>query len=96
MMDAPALLLALTGLGIVLRYRQVILLFMGVEILVASAAWLALLAIDQHAGHPRAAIFVVFAIAVGAAEAAIGLAIVVRLAHRHGTTEVSAFTTLKD
>lgn len=95
MIELPALLLALIGLGIVLRYRQAVLLFMGVEILIASSTWVAITAIDSHHGV-RPAIFIVFAVAVAAAEAAVGLSIVLRLAHRHGTTEISSFTTLKD
>lgn len=92
----PALFLALIGFLVIIRYRQAILLFMGVEILLASGNWIALLAIDHEAITTHAAIFILFSIAVAAAEATIGLSIVLRLAERHRTTEIRAFESLKD
>ncbi|MCY0865250.1 MAG: NADH-quinone oxidoreductase subunit K [Sulfobacillus sp.] len=95
MMYLPPVLLALTGFVVMIRMRQAILLFMGAEIFLSAANWGALLAVQQG-GAARPAIMLLFSIPVAAAEATIGLSVVLRLARRYRTTEVRAFETLKD
>jgi NADH:ubiquinone oxidoreductase subunit K len=92
----PALILALFGLGVVIKNRQAVLMFMGVEILLAAANWTVLLAVDQHLINQHVAVFVLFGIVVAAAEATIGLSIVMRLAKRHKTIDVGRFSQLGD
>lgn len=92
----PAVILALIGLGIIIKNRQAVLMFMGVEILLAAGNWTALLAADQHLISQHVAVFVLFSIVVAAAEATIGLSIVLRLAQRHQTIDVTRFSTLRD
>ncbi len=96
MIYAPALALACIGFLVMIRHRQALLLFMGVEILLAAGNWVALLAVDQRLLSQHVAVFILFSIVVAAAEATLGLSIVLRLAHRHRTIDVRAFTSLRD
>ncbi|AUW93133.1 MAG: NADH-quinone oxidoreductase subunit K [Sulfobacillus thermosulfidooxidans] len=93
---APAMVLAVVGFLIILRHRQAVLLFMGVELLITAANWMALLAMTTNPSGPHTAIVVVFSIALAAAEATMGLSLVLRFAHRHRTTDVRAFEALND
>ncbi|PSR25597.1 MAG: NADH-ubiquinone oxidoreductase subunit 4L [Sulfobacillus thermosulfidooxidans] len=96
MIYLPALMLALVGLLVMIRRRQAILLFMGAEMILAAGNWIALLAVTPRISSVHIAIILVFSLAVAAAEATVGLSIVLRLAHRYQTTDVGAFESLKD
>lgn len=96
MIYLPPLFLAFIGFLVLVRFRQAVLVFMGVEIMMAAANWVTLATVDYFHPGARSAVLLLFGIAVAAAEATVGLAIVLRLAQRHRTTEVSAFDTLQD
>jgi NADH-quinone oxidoreductase subunit K len=88
--------LALFGLGVVgvfLR-RNVITVFMCIELML-NAVNLAFVAFSRMLGTLDGQILVFFVMTVAAAEAAVGLAIVIAL-HRHkDTLDVDAFSAMK-
>jgi NADH-quinone oxidoreductase subunit K len=88
--------LALFGLGVVgvfLR-RNVITVFMCIELML-NAVNLAFVAFSRMLGTLDGQILVFFVMTVAAAEAAVGLAIVIAL-HRHkDTLDVGAFSAMK-
>jgi NADH-quinone oxidoreductase subunit K len=89
-----AILLVLGVFGIFLNRKNVIVILMSVELIllavnlnfVAFSAWL-----DDLTGQ----IFAMFVLTVAAAEAAIGLAIVVIYFRNRGSIEVEGISTLK-
>jgi len=87
------LLFAVGALGFFLR-RNLITLFMCVELML-NAVNLAFIAFSRSLGTFDGQVLVFFVMTVAAAEAAVGLAIVIAL-HRHkDTLDVDAFTLLK-
>jgi len=102
-MDQPAfvhqavllslLLFALGTLGVFLR-RNVITVLMSIELML-NGANLAFVAFSRSAGTLDGQVLVFFVMVVAAAEAAVGLAIVIAL-HRHkDSLDVDAFNLLK-
>ncbi len=88
-----ALLFALGLLGVFLR-RNVITVLMSVELML-NAVNLAFLAFSRAWGTLDGQVLVFFVLTVAAAEAAVGLAIVIAL-HRHrDTLDVDAFNLMK-
>jgi NADH-quinone oxidoreductase subunit K len=86
-------LFALGTLGVFLR-RNVITVLMCVELML-NGVNLAFVAFSRSAGTLDAQVLVFFVIVVAAAEAAVGLAIVIAL-HRHrDTLDVDAFNLMK-
>jgi NADH-quinone oxidoreductase subunit K len=85
------------GLAGALTRRSAILVLAGVELML-NAANLNFLAFWRFGAHPQALagfIFVLFSIAVAAAEAAVGLALIVAV-HRHArTSDVTQITEMK-
>jgi NADH:ubiquinone oxidoreductase subunit K len=85
------------GLAIVLTRRNAILVLIGVELML-NAANLNLIAFWRFGSHPEALtgmMFAIFSIAVAAAEAAVGLGLVIAY-HRHSkTTDLDAMTRMK-
>jgi len=79
-------------LGVLTR-RSLIIILMSIEIMMAAAN-LALVAAGTYVGNLHGQIFVLFSIAVAAAEAAIGLAIVVIIYKNKGTENVDYFNIL--
>jgi NADH-quinone oxidoreductase subunit K len=94
----PALLLslglfALGVLGVFLR-RNVITIFMCIELML-NAVNLAFIAVSRALGTLDGQVLVFFVMTVAAAEAAVGLAIVIAL-QRHGDTlDVDSFDLMK-
>jgi NADH-quinone oxidoreductase subunit K len=94
----PALLLSLLlfgigTLGVFLR-RNVITVLMCIELML-NGANLAFVAFSRAAGTLDGQVLVFFVMVVAAAEAAVGLAIVIAL-HRHkDTLDLDAFNTMK-
>ena len=85
------------GLLAVLSRRTAIFILIGIELMLAAANinfiafWRML-----PEGHDDAGVmFVIFAIAVAAAEAAVGLALVIAVFRHHRTTEVNDLDHLK-
>jgi NADH-quinone oxidoreductase subunit K len=88
-----ALLFAVGALGVFLR-RNLITVFMCVELML-NAVNLAFVAFSRALGSIDGQVLVFFVMTVAAAEAAVGLAIVIAL-HRHkDTLDVDAFSLLK-
>jgi NADH-quinone oxidoreductase subunit K len=86
-------LFALGTLGVFLR-RNVITVLMSIELML-NGANLAFVAFSRAAGTLDGQVLVFFVMVVAAAEAAVGLAIVIAL-HRHkDTLDVDAFSVMK-
>lgn len=82
------------GLVGVLVRRNAIVLLMSVEILLNSAN-LAFIAFSKYRGDLHGHVFAFFVIAVAAAEAAVGLAIVLNIFRHFKSISVDEVTTLK-
>ena len=83
-------LLFAIGLGGALTRRNSILVLIGIELML-NAANLNLVAFWRFGPHPEAMagmIFVLFSIAVAAAEAAVGLALILAVYRHTGTTDL--------
>ena len=88
-----AALFVVGALGVFLR-RNVITVFMSIELML-NAVNLAFVAFSRSWGALDGQVLVFFVLTVAAAEAAVGLAIVIAL-HRHkDTLDVDAFSLLK-
>lgn len=79
--------------GVLLR-RNLIIIFMSIELMLNSVN-LAFVAISKYLHHLDGQIFVFFIITVAAAEAAVGLAIVVALYRHKQTTHIDELNLLK-
>lgn len=91
-----ALLFAIGFAGAVTR-RNAILVLIGVELML-NAANLNFVAFWRHGPNPEAltgVMFVVFAIAVAAAEAAVGLALVIAIFRHYRSANVDEVESLK-
>lgn len=94
----PALILslvlfALGALGVFLR-RNVITVFMCVELML-NAVNLAFIAFSRSLGTLDGQVLVFFVLTVAAAEAAVGLAIIIALQRGQDTLDLDAFNLLK-
>lgn len=81
------------GLAGALTRRNAILVLVGIELML-NAANLNFVAFWRFGPHPEAlagAIFVLFSIAVGAAEAAVGLALILAVYRHTKSTDISQF-----
>ena len=88
-----AFLFALGAVGVLLR-RGAISILMCVELML-NAGNLAFITFARAAGGPEAQIYVFFIMTLAAAEAAVGLAIVIALFRLRGTTDVDEINLLK-
>jgi NADH:ubiquinone oxidoreductase subunit K len=91
-----ALLFAVGLTGALLR-RNAIIILIGVELML-NAANLNFIAFWRFGAHPEAAtgvLFVLFSLGVAAAEAAVGLALIIAVYRHFKTTEVNRVDTLK-
>lgn len=88
-----AVLFGIGALGVVLR-RNAIVLLMCVEVML-NAVNLAFVAIADHLDSSEGLFYVIFVMAVAAAEAAVGLAIVVNLYRYRDTLHADEIDTLK-
>lgn len=88
-----AVLFTIGVAGVLLR-RNLIVVFMSIE-LIFNSVNLALVAISKYMHHPDGQIFVFFIITVAAAEAAVGLAIVIALFRHKQTTNIDEISILK-
>jgi NADH:ubiquinone oxidoreductase subunit K len=85
------------GLLAVLSRRTAIFILLGIELMLAAANinfiafWRMMPQEQDHSG----VMFVIFAIAVAAAEAAVGLALVIAVFRHYRTTEVNELDRLK-
>jgi NADH-quinone oxidoreductase subunit K len=87
-----AVLFSIGVAGVVVR-RNAIILFMCIELML-NAVNLAFVAVSPYAGI-EGQIFVFFVIAVAAAEAAVGLSIVISIFRHRETVDVKNFSLLR-
>ncbi|WP_198370781.1 NADH-quinone oxidoreductase subunit NuoK [Roseomonas rosulenta] len=93
-LTVSAILLVLGIFGIFLNRKNVIVILMSVE-LILLAVNLNLVAFSAALGDLTGQVFTMFILTVAAAEAAIGLAIVVIYFRNRGTIEVEDISTLR-
>ena len=91
---ALGLVLFAIGLGGVLVKRNAIIVFMSIELML-NAANLTFLAFARQSGNLSGHAIAFFVIAVAAAEAAVGLAIVIAMFRLRESLDPDAFTSLK-
>ena len=92
-----AALIFAIGLAIALTRRVAILVLIGIELML-NAANLNLIAFWRFGPHPEALtgmMFAIFSIAVAAAEAAVGLGLVIAYYRHRKTTDLDAMTRMK-
>lgn len=89
-----AILFCIGLLGVLLR-RNVIVLFMCIELML-NAVNLLLVALSNYHSDPAGQVFVFFVMLVAAAEATIGLSIVVMLYRNIPTTDVDMWSRLRN
>ncbi len=91
-----ALIFAIGFAGAVLR-RNAILVLIGIELML-NAANLNFIAFWRFGPHPEAltgVMFAIFSIAIAAAEAAVGLALIIAIYRHRQTIQVDRFDSLK-
>lgn len=88
-----AVLFAIGVLGVLVR-RNVIIIFMAIEVML-NAVNLAFVAIARARTSLDGQVIVFFVMTVAAAEAAVGLAIIIALHRRKDTLDVDAFSLMK-
>ena len=91
-----SLLFAIGFAGAVTR-RNAIVVLIGIELML-NAANLNFIAFWRHSSHPEAAtgiLFVLFSIAIAAAEAAVGLALVIAVYRHYKTVHLDRVDALK-
>ena len=89
-----AVLFCISLAGIFLNRKNVIVLLMSIELMLL-AVHINFIAFSRQFGDPAGQIFVFFILTVAAAEAAIGLAILVTLFRSRRTINVAEVNTLK-
>jgi len=99
MLDIPAFLIVamiLFGIGVVgvLTSRNVIVMFMSVEMML-NAANLALIAFSRALNVSDGHAFVFIVLAIAAAEAAVGLAMVITIYRNRETINIDRYNLLK-
>ena len=82
------------GVAGVLTRRNAIIVFMSIELMLNSAN-LSLVTFSSYMGNPAGQIFVFFVMAVAAAEAAVGLAIIIALFRNKLTLNIDEINILK-
>ena len=87
------ILFTIGTVGVIIR-RNVIIMFMCVELML-NAVNLTFLAFARHFNQIDAQIFVFFVMTVAAAEAAVGLALIVMLARRTNSVDIDQADTMK-
>lgn len=91
-----ALLFAIGFAGVIIR-RNAILVLMGVELMLnaANLNFIAFGRYGAHAGETHAFLFVLFSIAIAAAESAVGLALVIMIYRNFKTTHLDQLKNLR-
>lgn len=89
LLTVAAILFVIGVLGIFLNRRNVILMLMAIELLLLSVN-INLVAFSAYLGDMKGQVFAMFVLTVAAAEAAIGLAIMVIFFRRRGSIAIDA------
>jgi NADH-quinone oxidoreductase subunit K len=84
----------ITGVAGVLTRRNAIVVFMSIELMLNSAN-LSLVTFSSYQGNPVGQLFVFFVMTVAAAEAAVGLAIIIALFRNKLTMNIDEINILK-
>ena len=92
-MSLSAILFVIGVLGVLFR-RNAIVVLMSVELML-NAVNLTLVALSQFLGDVSGQVLVFFAISVAAAEAAVGLAIVIAIFRSKVTVDITQFNLFK-
>ncbi len=88
-----AVLFVTGALGVLVR-RNALVLLMSIELML-NAGNLALIAFSRHLGNQTGHVLAIFVMTVAAAEAAVGLALVLALFRRHGKVDADDMRALK-
>ena len=88
-----AVLFLMGAVGVLIR-RSALVIFMSIELML-NAANLAFVGTSRHLGSIDGQVFAFFVMTVAAAEAAVGLAIIIALFRRRKTTDVDQVSFLK-
>lgn len=88
-----AILFTLGAIGVLIR-RNAIIIYMSVELMLNSAN-LAFVAFARLHESLNGQLFVFFVMAIAAAEAAVGLALIMAIFHTRKTTNVDEMSTLR-
>ena len=88
-------ILFVTGLMGVLTRRNVLVIFMSVEMML-NAVNISLIAFGRAVNSAAGQVFALFVITIAAAEAAVGLAIVIALSRRQDTVDVGQLESLRE
>ena len=94
LLSLGAVLFCISLAGIFLNRKNVIVLLMSIELMLLAVN-INFIAFSRQFGDPAGQIFVFFILTVAAAEAAIGLAILVTLFRSRRTINVAEVNTLK-
>ncbi len=86
--------LFVTGVAGVLTRKNALIVFMSVELML-NAVNLSFVAFARQSGHADGMIYAVFVMAVAAAEAAVGLALVILLFRNRVTVKLDDLDTMK-
>jgi len=89
-----AILFGLSMAGIIINRKNVIILLMCIELMLLAVN-INFIAFSHYLGNNMGEVFVFFILTIAAAEAAIGLALVVVLFRNRGTINVQELDTLK-
>ena len=89
-----ALLFVIGMLGVLTR-RNILIIFMSVELML-NAVNVSLIAFGRFLDSMVGQVFAVFVITIAAAEAAVGLGIILVLSRRQDTVDVASVSLLKD
>lgn len=89
-----ALLFTIGAIGIFLNRRNVIVILMSIELMLLAVN-INFVAFSQHLGDLVGQVFALFVLTIAAAEAAIGLAILVVYFRNRGDIDVDDMTMLK-
>lgn len=89
-----ALLFTIGGVGVFLNRRNVIVMLMAIELMLLAVN-INFIAFSQHLGDLTGQVFALFVLTVAAAEAAIGLAILVVYFRNRGDIDVDDMTRMK-
>jgi NADH-quinone oxidoreductase subunit K len=93
-LTVSAILFVIGMLGVLTR-RNVLLIFMSVEMML-NAVNLSLIAFGRYLDSMVGQVFAVFVITIAAAEAAIGLGLILVLARREDTVDITSVHLLKE
>lgn len=93
-LTVSALLFVIGMLGVLTR-KNVLIIFMSVELML-NAVNLSLIAFGRYLDSLVGQVFAIFVITIAAAEAAIGLGLILVLGRREDTVDVTSVHLLKD